>query len=132
MCGRYSLRSEVIFLKGLRPEGSTPRYNITPRSQVPVLCERSNLLAAGLLPPTNPASMDTSVEHEASTSLPDTLICPDFIWGFSDNTKTGLLINARSETAGRLASFRESMKARRCAIPADGFYEWQNDSGSKQ
>ena len=33
--------------------------------------------------------------------------------------------NARIETVGSLASFRESFKRRRCLIPASGWYEWQ-------
>jgi len=35
------------------------------------------------------------------------------------------LINARSETAGKRGVFRESLRARRCAVPAAGFYEWK-------
>ena len=33
--------------------------------------------------------------------------------------------NARIESVGTLASFRESLKKRRCLIPASGWYEWQ-------
>ena len=34
-------------------------------------------------------------------------------------------INARAETVASKAAFRESFAARRCLIPADGFFEWQ-------
>ena len=29
-------------------------------------------------------------------------------------------------------SFREAVKARRCLVPADGFYEWRMEDGRKQ
>lgn len=35
------------------------------------------------------------------------------------------MINAVSETAAEKPAFKESMKKRRCLIPADGFYEWK-------
>jgi putative SOS response-associated peptidase YedK len=41
-------------------------------------------------------------------------------------------INARSETAATTASFRDPLRAQRCLVPADGFYEWQRNGKSKQ
>jgi putative SOS response-associated peptidase YedK len=42
------------------------------------------------------------------------------------------MINARSETVDSKPSFRNAFKKRRCLIPADGFYEWKGQQGSKQ
>ena len=44
-------------------------------------------------------------------------------WGFKG--PTGLLINARAETADRLPAFREAYARHRVIVPADGFYEWK-------
>jgi putative SOS response-associated peptidase YedK len=41
-------------------------------------------------------------------------------------------INAVSETAAEKPAFKESMKKRRCLIPADGFYEWKKLGSKKQ
>jgi putative SOS response-associated peptidase YedK len=36
-----------------------------------------------------------------------------------------VIVNARSESAAGAALFRHAFEARRCLVPADGFYEWQ-------
>lgn len=47
-------------------------------------------------------------------------------WGMHGN------INARVETVGVKPSFRESLRARRAVVFADGYYEWQTRPDGKQ
>ncbi|MEN8234261.1 MAG: SOS response-associated peptidase [Actinomycetota bacterium] len=63
-------------------------------------------------------------EHEDERQL------GTFGWGlvpfWAKDRKIGArLINARVETVAEKPAFRDSFAARRCIIPADGFYEWE-------
>jgi putative SOS response-associated peptidase YedK len=42
------------------------------------------------------------------------------------------MINARAETVRTKPAFRSAFKARRCLIPAEGFYEWQRSRTLRQ
>lgn len=114
MCGRYELHSPVEeiareFDAVLRADPSQvpPRYNIAPSLQVPVIRVRKGerelaALSWGLLP------------------------------SWSKSVKGPRPINARAETLFEKPMFRRAIAQRRCLIPADGFYEWQERPGGKQ
>lgn len=102
MCGRLVLTStyrekiKAIFAGVDGDEWLPPRYNVTPAQRIPALFD----------------------------STPEKLAWPT--WGFPPTQpKRPPLINARSETVHQLPTFRESFRARRCIIFADGFYEWK-------
>jgi putative SOS response-associated peptidase YedK len=52
-------------------------------------------------------------------------------WGFQSRGGR-LLINARSETAASKPSFRHAFRDRRCAVVADGFYEWTGPAKARR
>ena len=51
-------------------------------------------------------------------------------WGFDGHDH--LVLNARSETARQKTVFRESLKLRRCLLPASGFFEWSHEERPPQ
>jgi putative SOS response-associated peptidase YedK len=58
-------------------------------------------------------------------------------WGLlpswaKDSTLGVSLINARLETVASKPAFRSAWKARRCLVPASGYYEWRLEDGIKQ
>lgn len=48
-------------------------------------------------------------------------------WGFQKWDQKGLVINARIETITESEFFKHHLKARRCLVQAEGFYEWDKD-----
>ena len=53
-------------------------------------------------------------------------------WGFTGYTGKGQIINARSETAADKPMFRKSFLRKRCLIPANYYFEWENGEQSSR
>jgi putative SOS response-associated peptidase YedK len=52
---------------------------------------------------------------------------------FGFTTRPGrLTVNARAESALQRPAFRDAWRTRRCAVPADGFYEWSGPRERRQ
>jgi len=51
-------------------------------------------------------------------------------WGFPHWKNTGVIINARSETALDKKMFRKPLLEHRCVVPSCGFYEWKRAGNS--
>lgn len=117
MCGRFTLRTPPAVLIrefGLRELAQLPlRFNIAPTQSV--LAVRMGAPRAAEAPTREAAWLRWG------------LVPP---WAEGPAGKP--LINARSETAATLRSFRAAFRERRCLIPADGFYEWQATGRAKQ
>ncbi|HEY8484691.1 MAG TPA: SOS response-associated peptidase [Longimicrobiales bacterium] len=112
MCGRFTLAKtseELQLAFGLEPpfDYHGPRYNIAPGQDVlAVVLEggvrRARTLRWGLVPAW---ADDPAIGHR--------------------------LVNARAETVAAKPAFRSAYRARRCLIPADGWFEWQAQPGGK-
>jgi putative SOS response-associated peptidase YedK len=106
MCARYVITSPAAAVRALfgyseQPD-FPPRYNVAPTQPIPIV---------------------RLVDGQRSFAL--------MRWGFvpawvKDPKTFSLLVNARGEGVLDKPSFRNAMR-RRCLVPADGFYEW-NDS----
>ena len=112
MCGRFVIISSPEAIRRLFGYGETPnfppRYNVAPTQPIPTVMlvedlRRFQLMRWGLIP----------------------------AWA-KDPGKIGLLINARCETLNERPAFRNAMRYRRCLVPADGYYEWENSGPRKR
>jgi putative SOS response-associated peptidase YedK len=109
MCGRFTLTRKDFRALAAELEASfddavesmyRPRYNIAPTDQHWIVREKRE--QRQLLP--------------AKFGLVNS-------WA-KDASGAARQINARSETALSRPAFREAFEKRRCAVPADGFFEW--------
>jgi putative SOS response-associated peptidase YedK len=112
MCSRYFLDADgnviAYTFRVAADERIVKRYNIAPTQDAPVIRAFGTgrelaMLRWGLVPP-------WAKELAAGTRM----------------------INARGESVETRPAFREAMKARRCLVPATGFYEWKGVAGRKQ
>ena len=113
MCGRFVLETplkataENLNAQLARNLVTVPNYNICPSENVSVVVSNLEQRKLGQMR-----------------------------WGFIPHwynsiTDGPLLFNARAETLAEKPAFRDACRNRRCLIPADGFYEWQQVEGSK-
>lgn len=109
MCGRITLTTTDLaaWFGPFEGEPLPPRYNIAPTQPVATLrlVEGRRVLGPmrwGLIP------------HWAQ-----------------DLKKLPMLINARADTVAEKPSFKHALRARRCLVPADGFYEWRTEGKKK-
>jgi putative SOS response-associated peptidase YedK len=112
MCGRFVITSPPAALRLLfgymEQPNFPPRHNIAPTQPIPIVIiehgvRHFRLMRWGLLP----------------------------AW-VKDPRKFTLLINARAETVLEKPAFKNAIKRRRCLIPADGYYEWQDGGDRKR
>ena len=111
MCGRYTLTQagampDLFEISELR---ITPRFNIAPSQEMPVVRLDSDggreavLLRWGLIP-----------------------------YWMKEKPKGSPMINARAEGLDEKPSFRAAYRYRRCLVPADGFFEWKKLPGERR
>src|SRR2546428_12761720 len=110
MCGRYSIAIEPAEIEarfGAKYlEAMKPRYNAAPSQPLPVIlnCDPRHVVFAawGIRP----------------------------VW--MRVAKKDGLINVRFETLRDRPTFHADLSARRCLVPADGFYEWKTGAGKRK
>ncbi len=114
MCGRYTVirskqMAEVVHNVTIKVDLSVEvaRWNIAPSQDVLIITQRNA----------------PTLEKARWGLVPS--------WA-KDPSVGNKMINARAETLQEKPAFRSAFKSRRCAVLADGFYEWRkNDDGSK-
>lgn len=116
MCARYFLFEQhyraILRLLGVEAAAAfLSRYNLAPGAPIPAIRSRRV--------PKKKAVRELAALH----------------WGLVPSwakEADGGPINARSETLMEKPSFRDALVARRCIIPASGFYEWEERGRIKQ
>ena len=113
MCGRFVLETplkataEIFNAQMTESLVTVPNFNICPAENISVLVSNLGKRKLGQMR-----------------------------WGFVPHWYKSvadgpLLFNARAETLAKKPAFRDACIKRRCLIPADGFYEWKKQVGSK-
>jgi putative SOS response-associated peptidase YedK len=114
MCGRYSITTNPEAMRRLfqflnATPNVRPRYNAAPTDELPVV----------------------RLDKEGNREL--AMLRWGLIPSWAEDPKIGYsTINARAETVATKPAFREAFRKRRCLVPADGFYEWENTRDGKQ
>jgi putative SOS response-associated peptidase YedK len=121
MCGRYTSTTsvadlaEIFEVDEVRAEPRPARYNVAPTTEILAVVQRS------------------SSDGENGVKGPGRAL-GTFRWGLvpswaKDPSAGSRMINARSEGIASKPAYRSAFARRRCLIPADAFYEWQQRTG---
>lgn len=122
MCGRYAssrrpedLIEEFEVVDNRVPEPLAPDYNVAPTKEVYAVVER-------------PPRKAEKEEADKSEAEPERQL-RTLRWGLvpswaKDPSIGNRMINARMETVAEKPAFRRAFSARRCLLPADGYFEW--------
>lgn len=112
MCGRYLITTAPEAMRRMFRYPEQPnfpaRYNVAPTQPIPIV--RLN-------------------DGQRQFALVRWGLIPAWV---KDPRAFSLLINARGDSVNDKPAFRNAMKRRRCLIPADGFYEWNEHGGRKR
>jgi putative SOS response-associated peptidase YedK len=123
MCGRFAASRGPEDLAGLfgtekwdPTEAVVPDWNVAPTKTVQVVLERP--------------VKDAGVRHTVRQLR-------NLRWGLVPSwvkspEGAARMINARAETVHEKPSFRRAFAARRCIVPADGYYEWLTAPDERQ
>lgn len=112
MCGRY-----VVFTDSEYQEIQKIVNNINQKYNYPPM-------KTGEIFPTNLAPVLAGEDGR--------LVPQPMVWGFPQFRGSGVLINAKAETATEKRTFAKPLLTQRCVIPAGGFFEWKKEpDGSK-
>jgi len=112
VCARFTLYTEARLIAERFQLAAlpslTPRYNISPSQQLPVIGAKAGGHGRGLAM---------------------------FRWGliphWAQDDKGMRPVNARAENIAGSAMFGDSFRDRPCIVPADGFYEWRTENRKK-
>jgi putative SOS response-associated peptidase YedK len=111
VCGRFVIAktsdfiTELFEIDELETDLDFRSYNVPPTTQIPMIVEREI------------DGMPSRQLHAARWGL---------IPSWAKEVSSTPLINARIESVLDKPSFQEAAFSKRCAIPADGYFEWQS------
>lgn len=126
MCGRYaSVKAPADLADEFGAVDATDGakradYNVAPTKLIVAVVERHPRDAEG--------NRDLETVERSLRMVRWGLVPP---WA-KDPGVGARMINARAESAATKPSFRRALAARRCLVPADGWYEWQRGEKYKQ
>ena len=142
MCGRYaSARKRIELLEEFSVQSDrtgeplAPDYNVAPTKPVYAVLTRQpdardSSRAGSRSGDADGAVADLGDAGEAASQRQLRVIRWGLVPFWAKDVKIGSrMINARAETVAEKPAFRRAFAQRRCLLPADGYYEWQQHEG---